>query len=215
MKNKLPNAFIFPYLLLLLIGAFAYFITDKTEAHLFANQFHHAILDSIFYYATYLGDGFFVVITLIIAAFFNVRLALLILVSYALSAGVTQGLKHLVFNEWMRPAGIFEANAQLQQLYLVPGVELNYHNSFPSGHSTSAFALFFSLSIFSSKKTIQFLLLGIAVFAAYSRVYLSQHFFIDIYVGSFIGTLCSIAVYHYWIARLNEKYNQPVLNLIK
>lgn len=215
MKNKLPNAFIFPYLLLLLIGAFAYFIADKTEAHLFANQFHHAILDSIFYYATYLGDGFFVVITLIIAAFFNVRLALLILVSYALSAGVTQGLKHLVFEEWMRPAAIFEANAQLQQLYLVPGVELNYHNSFPSGHSTSAFALFFSLSIFSSKKTIQFLLLGIAVLAAYSRVYLSQHFFIDIYAGSFIGTICSIAVYHYWIARLNEKYNQPLINLIK
>lgn len=215
MKNKLPNAFIFPYILLLIIGAIAYFLTNKIEAHLFINKYHNSLFDNFFYYATYLGDGAFVVITVIIAAFFNVRLALLIFASYALSAGITQGLKHLVFNEWIRPAGIFEANAQLQQLYLVPGVELNYHNTFPSGHSTSAFALFFSLSIFSSKKTIQFLLLGIAVLAAYSRVYLSQHFFIDIYAGSFIGTLCSIAVYYYWIARLNEKYNQPVLNLIK
>jgi membrane-associated phospholipid phosphatase len=215
MKNKLPNAFIFPYILLLIIGAIAYFLTNKIEAHLFINKYHHPFFDTIFYYATYLGDGIFVVITLIIAAFFNVRLALLILASYALSAGITQGLKHLLFDDWMRPAGIFEANAQLQQLYLIPGVELNYHNSFPSGHSTSAFALFFSLTIFSPKKTIQFLLFVIAVLTAYSRVYLSQHFFIDIYAGSFIGTICSLLVYQYWIAGLSEKYNQSVLNLIK
>lgn len=215
MKNKLPDSFILPYLLLLIIGAFSYFITDKIEAHLFANQFHNIFLDKFFLYVTYLGDGFFVLLVVIITLFFNVRLALLILASYALSAGITQGLKHLVFNEWMRPAGIFEANAQLQQLYLVPGVELNYHNSFPSGHSTSAFALFFSLSIFSSKKIISFFLLLIAVLTAYSRVYLSQHFFIDIYAGSFIGTICSLLVYQYWIAGLNEKYNQSVLTLIK
>ncbi|MFN7013331.1 MAG: phosphatase PAP2 family protein [Bacteroidia bacterium] len=215
MKNKLPNAFILPYILLLIIGAIAFFFMNKIEAHIFINQYHHPFFDTIFYYATYLGDGIFVVITLIIAAFFNVRLALLILASYALSAGITQGLKHLFFDDWMRPAGIFEANAQLQQLYLIPGVELNYHNSFPSGHSTSAFALFFSLSIFSSKKTIQFLLLVIAVLTAYSRVYLSQHFFIDIYAGSFIGTICSLLVYQYWIAELSEKYNQSLLTLIK
>lgn len=215
MKNKLPIAFIYPYLLLLIIGVFFYFITNKTEAHLFANRFHHFILDKLFFYATYLGDGYFIVITSIIASFFNVRLALLILASYALSSGITQGLKHLVFNEWMRPAGVFETNAQLQQLYLVPGVELNYHHSFPSGHSTSAFALFFSLSIFSTRKIIQFLLLCLAVFVAYSRVYLSQHFFIDIYAGSFIGTICSLAVYKFWTEGLNEKYNQSVFNLIK
>lgn len=215
MKNKLPNAFIFPYILLLIIGAIAYFFTNKIDAHLYINKYHHPFFDTFFYYATYLGDGFFVVITLIITAFFNVRLALLILASYALSAGITQGLKHLLFDDWMRPAGIFEANAQLQQLYLIPGVELNYHNSFPSGHSTSAFALFFSLTIFSPKKTIQLLLLVLAVLTAFSRVYLSQHFFIDIYAGSFIGTISSLLVYQYWIAGLSEKYNQSVLNLIK
>lgn len=215
MKNNWPNIFILPYLLLLFIGALAYFITEKTEAHLFVNQFHNSILDNLFYYSTYLGDGVFVVITIIIAAFFNVRLAILIIASYALSAGITQGLKHLVFNEWMRPAGVFEANAQLHQLYLVPGVELNYHNTFPSGHSTSAFSLFFSLSVFSPKKLIQFILFCLAVLAAYSRVYLSQHFFIDIYAGSFIGTVCSLLLYQYWVAGINEKYNQPLLNFIK
>ena len=215
MKNNLPYTFIIAYLLLLVIGAIAYFKIEKIEAHLIVNQFHNSVLDNLFYYLTYLGDGVFVVITIIIAAFFNVRLAVLIIASYALSALITQGLKHFVFNEWMRPAGIFEANAQLHQLYLVTGVELNYHNTFPSGHSTSAFSLFFSLSIFTPKKLIQFILFCLAVLAAYSRVYLSQHFFIDIYAGSFIGTVCSLLLYQYWIAGLNEKYNQPLLNFIK
>lgn len=215
MKNNWPNTFIFPYLMLLIIGAFFYFFTDKVEAHLFVNQFHNSVLDNLFYYSTFLGDGIFVVITIIIAAFFNVRLAILILASYALSAGITQGLKHWVFNEWMRPAGILETYDKLHQLYIVPKVELNYHYSFPSGHSTSAFSLFFSLSIFTPKKFIQFILFFLAVLAAYSRVYLSQHFFIDIYAGSFIGTVCSLLLYHFGVAKINDKYNQSILNLIK
>lgn len=215
MKNNLPTAFILPYLLLLLIGAYFYFVTDKIQAHLYINQFHHFLLDELFRYITYLGDGYFVVITSIIISFFNFRLSILILSAYVFSAAITQGLKHLLFNDWMRPAGIFETNAQLKELYLVPGVELNYHNSFPSGHSTSAFSIFFSLSLFSSRKILQFFLLCLAVLAAFSRVYLSQHFFIDIYAGSFIGIICSFLLYHFWIASLNEKYNQPLLNLIK
>jgi membrane-associated phospholipid phosphatase len=215
MKNKLPNSFIIPYLILLAVGAAGYFLFEKTSAHLFVNQFHNGLLDLFFYYLTYLGDGIFIIVATIIAAFFNVRLALLLFTSYALSAGITQVLKHFLFDEWMRPAAIFEANAQIKQLYIVKGVELNYHNSFPSGHSTSAFAFFFSLSIFSSKNIIQILLFCLAVLTAYSRVYLSQHFFIDIYAGSFIGTICSFVLYKYWIDGLNEKYNQPLINFIK
>ncbi|MFN4234659.1 MAG: phosphatase PAP2 family protein [Bacteroidia bacterium] len=215
MKNNLPTAFILPYLLFLLVGAFFYFFTDKIQAHLYVNQYHHTFLDILFSYITYLGDGYFVVITSIIVSFFNFRLSVLILSAYVFSAGITQGLKHLLFSDWMRPAGVFETSAQLKELYLVPGIELNYHHSFPSGHSTSAFSLFYSLSLFSSKKILQFILFCLAVLAAFSRVYLSQHFFIDIYAGSFIGIVCSLLLYHFWIADLNEKYNQPLFNLIK
>lgn len=215
LKNKLPDAFILPYLLLLITGAIAYFSTNKIDAHLYANKFHHPVGDILFYYATYLGDGIFVVITLILASLFNTRAAILILLSYLLSALITQGLKHLLFEDWMRPAAIFEANNQLQQLYIIKGVEVNYHYSFPSGHSTSAFALFFSLSFFAQNKILQFLLFVLALIAAYSRVYLSQHFFIDIYAGSIIGTLCSLLVYKFWIEKLDVKYSQPIFNLLK
>ena len=38
-----------------------------------------------------------------------------------------------------------------------------------------------------------YLLLGLV--AAWSRIYLAQHFFIDVYVGSIIGTTTSLLLY--------------------
>ena len=94
------------------------------------------------------------------------------------------------------------------QLPLVEGVRMNYWFSFPSGHTTSFFALFFALSIlasqnFSQAKTnlLQVILFILAALGGYSRIYLSQHFAADVFAGILVGTLicvlCYVVLYRY------------------
>jgi membrane-associated phospholipid phosphatase len=65
-------------------------------------------------------------------------------------------------------------------------------HSFPSGHSASAFALFFSLAHITRQRSWEVFWLIMAVAVSYSRVYLSQHFLIDILGGSLIGIIAGI-----------------------
>jgi membrane-associated phospholipid phosphatase len=69
------------------------------------------------------------------------------------------------------------------------------HNSFPSGHATTTFSLFCLLSLLAVKRGWGWLWFALALLAAYSRVYLGQHFFGDIFAGAVIGTSASVACY--------------------
>ena len=117
---------------------------------------------------------------------------MIIALSNLISALMTQTLKHTIFEDVVRPKKFFEGIADL---YFVPGVENYMYNSFPSGHTTSAFALYFSLALLTKNKWIEFLLFTIALTVAYSRIYLSQHFFSDVYAGSLVGMFTTIVVY--------------------
>jgi membrane-associated phospholipid phosphatase len=44
----------------------------------------------------------------------------------------------------------------------------------------------------------------LACLTAFSRVYLSQHFIMDIYAGSIIGTLTAIGFYYLFYSRERE-----------
>ncbi|MBS1946493.1 MAG: phosphatase PAP2 family protein [Bacteroidetes bacterium] len=67
--------------------------------------------------------------------------------------------------------------------------------SFPSGHTTTAFAMATLLSVFSNNKKTSLLYLFAALLVAYSRIYLGQHFLQDVLAGSIIGSACALIVY--------------------
>jgi membrane-associated phospholipid phosphatase len=67
--------------------------------------------------------------------------------------------------------------------------------SFPSGHATSAFAIFLAVALISGNRYVKVLCFIFACLVAFSRVYLSQHFLIDIIAGSMIGCIGTLAVY--------------------
>jgi len=188
-QNRIFLAF---YLLFIITGGVLLLLTSKHDLHIALNQYHHNLLDPLFYYATYLGDGIMALLVFIIFLSVKYRYALLIGISNLFSAGVTQLLKHTVFDDVTRPKKFFEG---IHDLYLVPGVDNYYFNSFPSGHTTCAFSLYFSLALITKNKSIELLLFFIAIMVGYSRVYLSQHFFEDIYAGSLVGVLFTIPVY--------------------
>lgn len=151
-------------------------------------------LDIFFKYITHLGDGAFAFLVAFIFLFFSVRKSVYILLSYLGAAIVSSILKHLVYHDIYRPHFVFQYFVR-EKLKQVEGVDLVGFNSFPSGHALSAFALFFCLIFVSRNHLLKVLFFTLAILAAYSRVYLSQHWLIDIYVGSIIGVIFSILFY--------------------
>jgi membrane-associated phospholipid phosphatase len=109
-----------------------------------------------------------------------------------LVAGVVQTLKRIIYFDAYRPAKFIGHDL----LYLIPGVDIHTDNSFPSGHTTAAFAFFAFVSLlFHHKKWVQVACLIMAALAGYSRMYLSQHFLEDVVAGASIGLTCFLITY--------------------
>jgi membrane-associated phospholipid phosphatase len=70
--------------------------------------------------------------------------------------------------------------------------------SFPSGHSTAAFSVCIFLALISNNKKWGYFYGVLAILISFSRVYLSQHYFIDILVGSILGTTITFFIYYYF-----------------
>jgi membrane-associated phospholipid phosphatase len=124
--------------------------------------------------------------------------------AYALSGIFTQILKRTYFQKSPRPFKYFE---DIADLHLVPGVEQLSWKSFPSGHSTTAFAIMICLSIIVKNNFYKLAFFILAALIAYSRVYLSQHFLTDILAGSFIGTFTGL-----WLHQVIERLSWPWLD---
>jgi membrane-associated phospholipid phosphatase len=189
--------FLLPYAAFLLSGIVLILVSSKSETHLFINSFHNSFFDRFFTLVTNLGEGPIVVLVFIILLTVRFRYAIIVGASNVLSALITQGLKHTVFADFVRPKKFFQG---VHDLYFVPGVENWEFNSFPSGHTTCAFALYFSLALIAEKPLYKLLLFFVAITVGYSRVYLSQHFFEDVYAGSIVGAGTAFLV-HWWLER--------------
>jgi membrane-associated phospholipid phosphatase len=167
----------------------------KVQIHKAMNMYvGNVSIDEFFKYITHLGDGAFAIFIAILFLFIDVRKSLYILLSYAGAGIVSFVLKHIVYPDIYRPHFVFGYFVR-EKLKEVEGVDLIGLNSFPSGHALSAFALFFSLLFMSKNHFLKIIYFLLAVLAAYSRVHLSQHWLIDIYVGSIIGVFFSLLFY--------------------
>src|SRR5581483_4310845 len=130
-----------------------------------------------------IGLGIMIVPVIIVLLFVRLRYVIIIAIAFLTTVIINDTIKFAIGAP--RPAEVF---GQLHQsLYFVPGVEENHWNSFPSGHSAIAFCMFSALTLFVEKPVLKFLFFTIAFLVAYSRMYLSEHFLVDVYVGSFVG----------------------------
>ena len=178
----------------LLLGGTIVGLTEQESLHLTINRFHYPALDVFFKYATYLGDGLFAAFIVLLAGIYRLRYGLIALLSTAVSGILTQLLKRMVFADSFRPAIVFK---DLPDLYLVPGIDMHSHFSFPSGHATTAFATFMVLAFMSRSVWLQWICFLGAILVAFSRVYISQHFFEDIYAGSIVGASITLVVIYF------------------
>jgi len=159
---------------------------SRPELHILSNKANHPFFDEFFKYATWLGDGAMVAIVAVALLFIRFRYAIAFLIGSLSASGLVQLFKQVLLQDMYRPSKYFELTGAYK-LHLIEGVNLHSLHSFPSGHSTTAFNVFMMLSIVVNNKFLKVLCLLLAATVAYSRVYLSQHFLIDITVGSVIG----------------------------
>ena len=191
---KVNLYFLIPFITFVVAGAGILALNSKTNLHLTFNLFHNRFFDIFFYYITYLGDGFMTLLAFIILLTVKYKNAFLVGLSGLIASIITQLLKRHFFFDTLRPKKFFEG---LHELYLVPGIENHSYFSFPSGHATTAFALYFSLALLVTNNGMKLIFFIVALLTAYSRVYLSQHFFEDIYAGALIGVAVTYIVFNY------------------
>ena len=186
------------------------YLVDKLLIHKTLTFFQTNFLDVFFQVITYMGDGVFIVLISIVFLFINVRIALLQLISYASSGIISLLLKYSFFEESHRPYYFLKDDPTFHKI-----ANFTYHisNSFPSGHTTSIFALMtiFAL-VYQQSKLVSVAFFLCAILVAFSRIYLSQHFLIDVVAGSFIGLACAFGVFRIFNHKL-VKLNSSILNL--
>jgi membrane-associated phospholipid phosphatase len=183
------------YLLLVSVLGYILVTNDKFDIHRWINK--HVTNDgvgSLFSYLTHIGDGVFAVLIVLVLLFFSIRNAMYVLLSFVIAAITTTVLKNFIYADYYRPYFMFKYFAR-EQLNLVEGVEILSNNSFPSGHATAAFSIFFCLLFITKHHWIKLLFFFVACIAAFSRTYLSQHWLVDIYIGSLIGVCSAVLMY--------------------
>jgi len=211
-KNILQRLRYFNYIFVpfAIAGIIAILSTGKGELFLWMNQWRHSLLDIAFRAITWLGSGLSFAVICTVLLFMDLRKSILGFLCFGLSSALSQLLKKLVFPDIVRPMKYFEDPSILN---IVEGVKHNFHHSFPSGHTTSAFSLAVFLALIS-RKSKWGLWLGIAaLITGLSRIYLVQHFFEDVYAGAWIGTLSSVIVFLVAEQPLygSEKFNRSIL----
>lgn len=190
--------FILPFTLWVVVGGVLLIVFDQQTLFAFFNTHHSSIMDEVMYKITWMGEGTLSAIVLLslfgMASLRNWWYAGLAIVCNIIpSLVITQLLKNAV--DAPRPLNLFKGATWVHYEAIWP---LLMEHSFPSGHTCAAFSLFALLAMLLKEKYqawgIVFFILALLV--GYSRMYLAAHFFLDVYVGSIIGTLFVIlAIY--------------------
>lgn len=213
-KNKNKASILGTYFLIILFSGLVLLpFYDKGTIELEINHFHHPILDAFFANITHLGDGLILIIPLVFFIFYKYCYLLLLAISSIIHLVLVHIAKKWLFHGMPRPAEFFKDIP----FYEVPGVELHHWGSFPSGHTTTAFMLAtFLYLVLPKKMKIHWLLIGIAFLVGFSRVYLMQHFLMDVWAGALLGVFSSLVSYMLVLKFFSKKiYQKSILQNLK
>ncbi len=200
MRNKWQISynhwFFFPFLIWIVTGGVLQLFFTKEQLFFAINARYTPLADTVMYYTTWLGEGWFIVILMLllfgISRFRNLWFFITATLCSLIPFGVQQGLKE--YFKAPRPRAYFHDSSVMHFLSTWPSL---VNNSFPSGHSEGAFGFFCFASLLLPeryrKAGLLFFLLALSV--CYSRIYLTAHFFADVYAGSIIGGITTTVIY--------------------
>lgn len=179
------NAVLFSLLLAFVVAVFLFFL-GKERSFLVINSYNAPPFDYLFRFWTYLGDGIIWVPLFLYIIFFRRDYLIAVIASLIICTVLTQVLKRAVFPHDFRPVVLMAG-----KVHTIPGVYMNRANSFPSGHTSTAFTLALLLAFIVKRNFWVYFFPVIAFFVGYSRVYLAQHFVTDVFAGILVGVVSS------------------------
>lgn len=142
--------------------------------------------DQYFKLATLLAEGWMWIPYLLIVGWYFKKERPMIYLSFLYSTLLTQIPKLVFWPDVTRPTA---SGIDTHLIHIVPGVAIHTLNSFPSGHTATAFTLFILTSYFFKNKWVVAVGFIYAISAAYSRVYLAQHFPLDTAGGMIVAII--------------------------
>lgn len=182
---------------------------EKGDFIVSLNAFSSPLLNVIFEYITMIGDGIFIIsLAFICLLFYKLNTGISLLFSYLGSGLIAQVMKRTL--EFPRPKGYLE---NFQELILNDGYYYATTLSFPSGHTTSVFAMMTFFALIIENKNLKIACLVIAILGGVSRMYLLQHFLMDVTAGAIIGTFFGILSYQLLSKLSSDKLNKPAIKL--
>ena len=176
-------------------------VWGKNEAFLYLNANLGLFTDKVFEYSSYLAEGWIWIPYFIVLVGLYKKDKAFILMNFLISTLLTQFAKNFIFTTAMRPMA---SGLDATQIHTVPGVEIHTFNSFPSGHTATAFTLFILTTYLFPNKYALSIGIVYAIVCAYSRIYLAQHFPLDL-AGGILVALLTLPISIFIRQKLNKK----------
>ena len=186
--NNFGIAFFFAIIMTLATGVVILWL-GKNETFQLINSNHNSYADHFFKYFTHYGDGVMWAPLGLFCIFYKRKYLLAVIAGVIISTLIAQLLKRVVFPEELRPITFLSESFPV---HTIEGVIMRKANSFPSGHTTTAFTMALIMAHIINKKSWSIILPALALLAGYSRVYLAQHFPTDVLAGMCIGIIAAI-----------------------
>jgi len=189
----MSSLFKFLIVLAITLAFLSYLFLDKTLAAYFSTN--PQSIEIIFSYITTLGlSQYYLIPSFLLFLIFIKKnnaiskASLFIFLSVSIS-GILSIVIKMIFARY-RPYMLFGGD----HLYGFSWFDYGYLvNSFPSGHTTTAFSAFVGFCFLFPRYKILFLLL--ATLIAFSRVVLDVHYLSDVIMGALLGTLTTYFLY--------------------
>jgi len=208
LKKVLANKRVSLYAHLLMAIAVMPFLIfyTKYDTLLAINGFNSPAADTLMYHITRLPELAMIVFVVVLSMFFERRIFLATVIAMSVCGLSILLFKHVLFSEYTRPFQWLDANHI--RFHAVGGIRLHSNGSFPSGHTMSAFCALALAGFISKRASVQLLLFILACASAYSRVYVAQHFLMDVYAGGLIGYTTAFFFYTFFQNRFTTPYWQ-------
>ncbi len=172
----------------ILTGVILLITYSKIEFSLLINKLSSPPFDFFFNAVTQLGLGGLLAVLAVFLLFIRYYYAILCAGILVMSGIISFITKKVLFADAMRPLHFMSE----MSLRFPKGMEEHFKHSFPSGHTMTIFAAAFILFWIYRDYRVAIINFTIAVLVAISRVYLFQHFFIDVYAGAILGIAESV-----------------------
>lgn len=196
--------FLIPVLLFLNAGLLLLLLIPYGYEVLYLNPLRTEPLNTFFRWCTKLGEVPAFVLLGLTSMLWRFRYAFLIALAGLIISPSSYILKDRIGTD--RPITYFEKQGIREAVITVPGVPLNGgQTSFPSGHTMAAFGIFGLIAMLSSRRLpwLGLACAWTAILVAISRIFLVQHFLVDVLGGIVFGYAVALLVWG-----LNQRFFQ-------